>query len=86
MALKLVFVRWHDSFERRGWLTANEWKVEEPLRCSTVGWVIGESDDCLEVAQTYSEENETNHLQVHHVLSIPKVAITSMHEIPPTVE
>lgn len=84
--MKLVMVKWVDSFERRGWLGVNDWKVDDALHCNTVGWVVGESDACMEVAQTFSDENDNNYVMVHHVISIPKVSISSMHEIPPTAE
>jgi hypothetical protein len=80
--MKLVMIKWVDSFNRAtGWINTPNWKVGEPCTVTTVGWIVAEGNDAMDVAQSMSPETELRHEQVHNVISIPMGAILNIRPI-----
>lgn len=71
-------VEWIDSQGDGSWHPLFEAKAEEVSRITTVGYVIGETDEAVTLAQSIDGKggNERRIAMVDNTITIPKVAIT----------
>jgi hypothetical protein len=70
-------IEWVDSSGAGHWKTLPQSKPPSLTRCISVGWVIGETKECVEIASTWSPEDDTTDEQCCGDMTIPKVAIVS---------
>lgn len=69
---EIRFVEWVDSTAETGWQLEKDREPLVPSGCRTVGFVLAENDQVVELAQSM----DTSHGNVDAILGIPKVAIT----------
>jgi hypothetical protein len=76
--VKLVYVEWVDSAAMTG--TWNDLSTvrgkPQPFVCRSVGWVVSESRDYLQIAAHLAGEPSAEPHQAGGDMSIPKAAIT----------
>lgn len=70
MKRKAVFVVWTDSATNGGWVYPNSPQYGGVSRIESVGWLVGDHEDHVEITTSISDANRSL-----DVLSIPKVAI-----------
>jgi hypothetical protein len=73
----LVYLEWQDSSGTEEWRSLEEIhnrKIElDP--CKSVGWVLRETADWVELAQNIGTGHGGEHPQACHVMTIPRAAI-----------
>lgn len=79
-----VFLEWYDSAGMYGWVNLSEAQGLASYRCSTLGFVIEETDDVLTISQSYSAAEPDYEQRVFGVFTIPKVAILKRFAVRPT--
>ncbi len=82
--MKRVEVEWVDSNMSTGWLnTEYATKVEDkrPLECRTVGYLLSETEDRINVVMNFSDNTDLPNDSVSEVMTIPKVAVLSVKEL-----
>lgn len=71
---RIYWIEWVDSMMTNGW--QHDPSADKDLKCWTVGFLIGETDDAVAVASSVSEPGA-----VLDQITIPRVAITKMFEV-----
>lgn len=79
--MEIRYVEWVDSSGRGHWHAMKEARDLVPDRCTTVGFVLTESDDYLTLIQSFTNRKEEDDNQADNAISIPKVAITKMETL-----
>ena len=74
--MKIVVIDWVDSVRAFDW-TLMEDVDEKPVNCTSVGFLLKETDDYVTIAQNYGLEPE----QVCNLITIPKCSIRNIREI-----
>jgi hypothetical protein len=76
--MKIVEVSWIDSTALAdGWRDKQTYIEMSNLECTTVGYLIYESDDIIVLAMSHNPEND----DVNHCYTIPRVCVKEMKEI-----
>lgn len=66
-------VKWSDSASYRGWRSEEEVKKLRPLSCTTIGFLIDETDEFIVLSQTVADDGDLS-----ETIVIPKICI--IHE------
>lgn len=74
---RTVWIKWIDSCHYGGWHPIKEHKFlkVEDMSCETVGFLVGESEHAIEVAQSTTDE------EIDAVMVIPKVCILEIRDL-----
>ncbi len=77
---KLVVVTWLDSKQTDGrWQWVSQFEARGPHRCYSVGWLMHEDDESVNVAQSYTDpEISDGDRQCAGVKVIPRKAVESI--------
>lgn len=70
--MKIVLIEWLDSNISQGWHGSSE-QDYGPLKCQTVGFLVGEGEDYVALSGSTSESDASDACDV---MTIPKIAIT----------
>ncbi len=78
MRLDVEVIEWVDSQGDGSWRPLGEAAKSDMSRCTSVGYIVGESDDAVTLAQSIDPGVEDERrAMVDNTVTIPKVAITS---------
>lgn len=74
---RTVWIKWIDSSHYGGWHEIKEHKflTVENMSCESVGFLIGESEHAIELAQSTTDE------EIDNIMVIPKVAILEIRDL-----
>lgn len=68
-------VEWLDSCSEHGWQPLTDSKKIEPDHCSSVGFVIADTDEYLTLLQSFTNRKDAAADQGDNSICIPKFAI-----------
>ena len=74
--MKIVVIDWVDSVRASDWVLMED-VDEKPVNCTSVGFLLKETDDYITIAQNYGLEPE----QICNLITIPKCSIRNIREI-----
>lgn len=80
MSYEVRYIEWVDSMGGSGWEPLEEMSTYKPMAIKTAGFVVAEGEDFVTVLQSY-DERDKGRPHADNVISIPKVAITSMRTL-----
>lgn len=76
---RLVMVTWLDAYTRGEWRKIGG-SIEEAV-CQSVGWLIVETGDYIELAGTIGDDDGETH--ANNAISIPRGMVKSMRDLVP---
>ena len=79
--MNIEVVEWVDSTGISRWDKRSSVEATKPLRPTSVGYVVHETDEALYLAQSFDRNDEETQ-QFDHVMIIPMVAVISRRQIP----
>lgn len=81
--MKLVVVTWNDAYYEAGPFQLKDGVAlcNSPFLNETVGFVVGESDENILVAQERGRSDSCEPYSVRHMTTIPKCCILSVKEL-----
>lgn len=82
--MRLVMVEWIDTMGSATWSHLRNYETVTPATARTVGWVVNDFPDYIEVAQSLMAEEDPAQAQVNNTMSIPRDAIRSITDIAAT--
>lgn len=74
--MKIVVIDWVDSVRASDWVLMEDVN-EKPVNCTSIGFLLKETDDYVTIAQNYGLEPE----QICNLITIPKFSIRNIREI-----
>lgn len=80
--MEVRYIEWLDSCAQSFWSDEKLAKDLRPDHCSTVGFVVNETDEFVTVIQSFTNRDGEQD-QAGHTLCIPKFAITSWNALKP---
>lgn len=80
--MNIEVVEWVDSTGISRWDKRSSVVATKPLRPTSVGYVVHETDEALYLAQSF-DRNDTETQQFDHVMIIPTVSVISRRVILP---
>jgi hypothetical protein len=79
--MKLVMIEWVDTIGSHDWYHMKNYETRTPGVVRTVGWVLRDLPEYIEVAQSLMDEGRPDDMQVNHTMSIPRPSILSIADI-----
>lgn len=77
--MKLVYIKWLDSYGCSSTWTPLHTEKVEPLYCQSVGWLMYDGDDCKTIVPHISQESHTEtEQQGCGDMTIPAAAIIEL--------
>ena len=76
----LVMIKWIDSMGCGSWQILKTRSPNPPMKIVTIGWVVHEDAEYIEVTQSYGLADDTH---VNNTISIPKIAVLEQMIVPP---
>ena len=74
---RTVWIKWIDSSHYGGWHLIKEHKLLKPedMSCESVGFLVGESEHAIEIAQSTTTE------EIDAIMVIPKVCVLEIRDL-----
>ena len=80
-----VRVDWLDSKQPvPGWQWVSELEAPTPARCTSIGFLVGESDEALVLAQSLADADDHEHTQAGGAMTIPRACVLNLSELAPS--
>jgi hypothetical protein len=78
---ELVLVKWEDSAQpRAAWEWLDEYELEGPIICVSVGYLVAETDFAIAVAPNLGDI-DLSRAQASGIMRIPRSAVRSMEKL-----